>query len=179
MSHRGQSHLKTITRARPVSLKPPIQHLLCIGAYTRRLFWRLNNSKREAFRRYHNKPNASMLHFSLCSFGELTCFSRENPRHVRACTDQKVISWIYHQLCNISLTEYMTYSFFINQTRPESILGLNSTIEHSRRFTHRWSISSSSAFPSPSISIFSAGFCLNFFMTIASFFVLYMSVKIN
>ena len=32
MSHRGQSHLKTITRARPVSLKPPIQHLLCIGA---------------------------------------------------------------------------------------------------------------------------------------------------
>ena len=44
MSHRGQSHLKTITRARPVSLKPPIQHLLCIGAWgacTRRLFWRL------------------------------------------------------------------------------------------------------------------------------------------
>ena len=48
MSHRGQSHLKTITRARPVSLKPPIQHLLCIGALkgawgacTRRLFWRL------------------------------------------------------------------------------------------------------------------------------------------
>ena len=41
MSHRGQSHLKTITRARPVSLKPPIQHLLCIGACTRRLFWRL------------------------------------------------------------------------------------------------------------------------------------------
>ena len=42
MSHRGQSHLKTITRARPVSLKPPIQHLLCIGALkgacTRRLF---------------------------------------------------------------------------------------------------------------------------------------------
>ena len=45
--------LKTITRARPVSLKPPIQHLLCIGAFcigalkaacTRRLFWRLNNS---------------------------------------------------------------------------------------------------------------------------------------
>ena len=40
--------LKTITRARPVSLKPPIQHLLCIdalkgawGACTRRLFWRL------------------------------------------------------------------------------------------------------------------------------------------
>ena len=55
MLHRGQSHLKTITRARPVSLKPPIQHLLCIGtlkgawgACTRRLnglfFWRLNNS---------------------------------------------------------------------------------------------------------------------------------------
>ena len=48
MSHRGQSHLKTITRARPVSLKPPIQHLLSIGALkgawgacTRRLFWRL------------------------------------------------------------------------------------------------------------------------------------------
>ena len=120
-----------------------------------------------------------MLHFSLCSFGELTCFSRENPRHVRACTDQRVIIWIYHQLCNISLTEYMTYSFFINQTRPESILGLNSTIEHSRRFTQRWSISSSTAFLSPSTSIFLAGFCLNFFMTIASFFVLYMSVKIN
>ena len=32
MSHRDQSHLKTITRARPVSLKPPIQHLLCKGA---------------------------------------------------------------------------------------------------------------------------------------------------
>ena len=48
MSHRGQSHLKMITRARPVSLKPPIQHLLCIGACTRRLFnsifLRLNNS---------------------------------------------------------------------------------------------------------------------------------------
>ena len=48
MSHRGQSHLKTITRTRPVSLKPPIQHLLCLGALkgawgtcTRRLFWRL------------------------------------------------------------------------------------------------------------------------------------------
>ena len=45
MSHRGQSHLKTITRARPVSLMHPIQHLLCIGALkggacTRRLFWR-------------------------------------------------------------------------------------------------------------------------------------------
>ena len=42
MSQRGQLHLKTITRARPVSLKPPIQHLLCIGASkgacTRRLF---------------------------------------------------------------------------------------------------------------------------------------------
>ena len=36
--------LKTITRARPVSLKPQIQHLLCKGAWgacTRRLFWRL------------------------------------------------------------------------------------------------------------------------------------------
>ena len=119
-----------------------------------------------------------MLHFSLCSFGELTCFSRENPRHVRACTEQRVISW-YHQLSSLSLTEYMTYSVFINQTRPESILGLNSTIEHSRRFTQRWSISSSTAFLSPSISIFLAGFCLNFFMTIASFFVLYMSVKIK
>ena len=142
------------------------------------MFW-INELQREAFRHNHNNLNVSMLHFSLCSFGELTCFSRENPRHVRACTDQRVISWIYHQLCNISLTEYMTYSVCINQTRPESILGLNSTIEHSRRFTQRWSISSSSAFPSPSISIFLAGFCLNFFMTIASFFVLYMSVKIN
>ena len=56
MSHRGQSHLKTITRARPVSLKPPIQHLLCIGtlkgACTRRLFnslffWHLKNSNLE------------------------------------------------------------------------------------------------------------------------------------
>ena len=55
-SHRGQSHLKTITRVRPVSLKPPMQHLLCIGALKgawgackRRLFnslffWHLNSS---------------------------------------------------------------------------------------------------------------------------------------
>ena len=42
MSHRGQSHLKTITRARPVSLKPPIQHLLCIGAFLTAFFWHLN-----------------------------------------------------------------------------------------------------------------------------------------
>ena len=45
MSHRGQSHLKTITRVRPVSLKPMMQHLLCIGALKgackRRLFNRL------------------------------------------------------------------------------------------------------------------------------------------
>ena len=27
MSHSGQSHLETITRARLASLKPPIQHL--------------------------------------------------------------------------------------------------------------------------------------------------------
>ena len=54
MSHRGQLHLKTITRARPVSLKPPIQHLLCAGALkgawgacTRRLFWRLNSTRRD------------------------------------------------------------------------------------------------------------------------------------
>ena len=141
------------------------------------MFW-TNELQREDFRHNYNNPNASILHFSFCSFGELTCFSRENPRHVRACTEQRVLVG-YHQLSNLSLTEYLTYSVFINQTRPESILGLNSTIEHSRRFTQRWSISSSSAFLSPSISIFLNGFCLNFSMTIASFFVLYMSVKIN
>ena len=40
MSHRGQLHLKTITRTRPVSPKPRIQHLLC-RCLERRLFWRL------------------------------------------------------------------------------------------------------------------------------------------
>ena len=55
-----------------------------------------------------NNTNASMLHFSLCSFGELTCFSKENPRHVRACAKQRKLVE-YHQLSNlsVSLTEYI------------------------------------------------------------------------
>ena len=52
MSHRGQSYLKTITRARPVSLKPQIQYLICIGTWgacTRRFFWRLNSTNANAW----------------------------------------------------------------------------------------------------------------------------------
>ena len=86
MSHSGQSHLKTITRARPVSLKPPIQHLLCIGAWTRRLFnslffWRLNNSKLQTAH-----TNSSCLESSYDESLQLAVFSIGGRRRLDIST---------------------------------------------------------------------------------------------
>ena len=84
--------LKMITRARPVSLKPPIQHLLCNcigalkgawGACTRGLFfWRLNNSIFDAkvFRHIHSQRNVDLFDESQPGWGGVVVAEAKTSR---------------------------------------------------------------------------------------------------